>query len=38
MSITVAATAKHATDYHDSLLAQLDASTAHAWRAMVHGK
>lgn len=38
MSITVAATAKHGTDYHYSLLAQLDANTAHAWRAMVHVK
>jgi hypothetical protein len=38
MSITVAATAKHATDYHYSLLAQLDANTAHAWRGMVHVK
>ena len=38
MSITVAATAKHGTDYHYSLLAQLDANNAHAWRAMVHVK
>jgi hypothetical protein len=38
MSITVAATAKHATDYHYSLLAQLDANNLHAWRGMVHVK
>jgi hypothetical protein len=38
LSVTVAATAKHATDYHYSLLAQLDANTAHAWRGMVHVK
>ena len=38
MSITVSASAKSATDYHYSLLAQLDANTAHTWRAMVHVK
>ena len=38
MSITVSASAKSATDYHYSLLAQLDANTAHAWRGMVHVK
>jgi hypothetical protein len=38
MSITVGPNAKSATDYHYTLLAQLDANNQHAWRAMVHVK
>jgi hypothetical protein len=38
MTIAVSATAKKGTDYHYTLLAQLDQQNAHLWRGMVRVK
>jgi hypothetical protein len=38
LTINVAATAKHGTDYHFSVLAQLDPNNGHTWRGMVSVK
>ena len=35
MTIQVGASATSGTDYHYSLLTQLDANTGHLWRGMV---